>query len=113
MANVLAIAEQRDGTLKAVSNEVVTAARTVADGIGGSVDALVVGGSGVGQEASSLGTWGADRILAVEHDDLGAYHPEGYASVIAAQAREGDYYAVLFPATSAGRDLAPRVAAKL
>jgi electron transfer flavoprotein alpha subunit len=113
MANVLAIAEQRDGTLKAVSNEVVTAARTVADGIGGSVDALVVGGSGAGDAASSLGAYGADRVLAVEHDDLGTYHPEGYASVIAEQAEKGDYYAILFPATSAGRDLAPRVAAKL
>ena len=113
MANVLAIAEQRDGALKAVSNEVVTAARTVADGIGGSVDALVIGGSGAGDAATSLGTWGADRILAAEHDDLATYHPEGYAKVIAEQAGKGDYYAILFPATSAGRDLAPRVAAKL
>ena len=113
MANVLAIAEQRDGGLKAVSNEVVTAARKVADGIGGSVDALVVGGSGAGEAAKSLGTYGADRILAAEHDDLSSYHPEGYAAVIAEQAQKGDYYAILFPATAAGRDLAPRVAAKL
>ena len=113
MANVLAIAEQRDGTLKPVSNEVVTAARKVADGIGGDVEALIVGGSGVGQAAKSLGTYGADGITAVEHDDLGEYNPVGYAAVIAERARAGDYYAVLFPATSAGRDLAPRVAAKL
>ncbi|MFW5947448.1 MAG: electron transfer flavoprotein subunit alpha/FixB family protein [Gemmatimonadota bacterium] len=112
MANVLAVVEQRDGALKSVSSEVVTAARKVADGLGGEVVALVVGGPGIGEAAGSLGTWGADRVLAVEHDDLASYHPEGYAGAIAEQA-SGDWFAVLFPATSAGRDLAPRVAAKL
>jgi electron transfer flavoprotein alpha subunit len=113
MANVLAIAEQRDGRLKAVASEVVTAARKVADGIGGGVDALVLGGSGAGAAASSLGTYGADRILVAEHDDLAAYHPEAYAAVVAERVEAGDYFAVFFPATSAGRDLAPRVAARL
>ena len=113
MANVLAIAEQRDGALKPVSNEVVTAARKVADGIGGEVEALIVGGSGAGEMAKPLGTYGADRIVAMEHDDLSDYNPEGYAAIIAERANAGDYYAILFPATSAGRDLAPRVAAKL
>ena len=113
MANVLAVAEQRDGALKSVSNEVVTAARKVADGIGGDVVAVVVGGPGIGGEAGSLGTYGADRIVAAEHDALGSYHPEGYAAAIAEQAEAGDWFAILFPATAAGRDLAPRVAAKL
>jgi electron transfer flavoprotein alpha subunit len=113
MANVLAVAEQRDGALKSVSNEVVTAARKVADGIGGDVVALVVGGPGIGGDAGALGTYGADRVIAAEHDALGAYHPDGYASAIAEQAQADDYFAVLFPATAAGRDVAPRVAAKL
>lgn len=113
MANVLAVAEQRDGALKSVSNEVVAAARKVADAVGGDVVALVVGGSGIGGSAGSLGTYGADKVMVVEHDDLASYHPEGYASAIAEQASVGDYFAILFPATAAGRDLAPRVAAKL
>ncbi|MFO7892577.1 MAG: electron transfer flavoprotein subunit alpha/FixB family protein [Longimicrobiales bacterium] len=113
MANVLAVAEQRNGALQSVSNEVVTAARKVADGIGGDVVALVVGGPGIGDDAGSLGTYGADRVIAAEHDHLTAYNPEGYAAAIAEQAGAGDYFAVLFPATAAGRDLAPRVAAKL
>ncbi len=113
MANVLAVAETRDGGLKPVSREVVTAARKVADGIGGGVDVLVVGGSGAAEAAKSLGRYGADRILTVEHDDLAAYQPEGYTAVIAEQAKAGEYYAILFPATAAGRDVAPRVAARL
>jgi electron transfer flavoprotein alpha subunit len=113
MARVLAIAEQRDGVLKRISDEVVTAARKVADGIDGEVDVLVMGAAGVAEAARSLGRFGADRVLAAEHESLGAYHPGAYATVIAEQTKGGDYFAVLFPATAAGRDLAPRVAARL
>lgn len=113
MANVLVVAEAREDGVKPVSSEVVTAARKVADGIGGSVDVVVVGGSGVGELAKSLGSYGADRIMAVEDQALATYHPEGYAAVIAERVEAGDYFAVLFAATSTGRDLAPRVAARL
>ena len=113
MAKVLAVVEQRDGSLKKVSDEVVTAARKVADGIGGEVDAVVIGGPGVGEAAKSLGTFGADRVIAVEAEALSSYNPEGYAEALAERAKAEDYFAVLFPATSSGRDLAPRLAAKL
>jgi len=113
MAKVLAVVEQRNGTLRRVSEEVVTAARDVADGIGGTVDALVVGGPGSGDAAASLGRFGADRILAAEHEALTEYHPRGYADAVVERARADDYFAILFPATVAGRDLAPRVAARL
>lgn len=113
MAKVLAVAEQRDGGLKRVSEEVVTAARKVADGIGGEVDVLIVGGPGTGEAAKALGRFGADRILAVEHEALGGYNPEGYTGVVADRARAEEYFAVLFAATTAGKDLAPRVAARL
>jgi electron transfer flavoprotein alpha subunit len=113
MARILAIAEQRDGVLKRISEEIVTAARKVADGIGGEVDVVVIGAAGAGEAARSLGRFGADRVLAIEHESLGAYHPAAYATAITEQARGHDYFAVLFPATAAGRDLAPRVAARL
>ncbi|HUG38938.1 MAG TPA: electron transfer flavoprotein subunit alpha/FixB family protein [Longimicrobiales bacterium] len=113
MAKVLAVVEQRDGTLKRVSEEVVTAARQVADGIGGEVDAVVVGGPGIGEQAKSLGKFGADRVIAVESDALASYNPDGYADALAERARADDYFAVLFAATAAGRDLAPRLAARL
>jgi electron transfer flavoprotein alpha subunit len=113
MARVLAIAEQRDGVLKRISEEVVTAARKVADGIDGEVDVLVIGAAGVGEAAGSLGRFGADRVLAAEHESMGAYDPGAYATVITEQTKGDDYFAVLFPATAAGRDLAPRVAARL
>jgi electron transfer flavoprotein alpha subunit len=113
MSRVLAIAEQRDGALKRISEEVVTAARKVADGIGGTVDVAVIGAAGIGEAAGALGRFGADRVLVIEHESLGGYDPESYTAVIAERVKGEDYFAVFFPATAAGRDLAPRVAARL
>lgn len=113
MATVLAVVEQRDGALKRVSEEVVTAARKVADGIGGEVEALVVGGPGIGDAAKSLGRYGADRVVAVEADVLASYAPEGYTDAVTERAKTEEYFAIVFAATSSGRDLAPRVAARL
>jgi len=80
---VLAVLEQRDGTLRKVSFEVVTAARRLSS----AVDAVVCGSTG----------------------------PEGCATAIAERAKSGGggYGALVFAATATGKDLAPRVAAKL
>ncbi len=109
MSNILAITEQRDGTLRKVSQEVVTAARQLADQMGGSVDALVFG-SGEVAGAGDLGRYGADRVLSATHDAFGRYNPDGYATTAAGL---GSYAAIVVAATATGRDLAPRVAAKL
>lgn len=110
---ILAIVEQRDGSLRRVSHEVVSEARRHADALGGTVDAVVLGAPGVAGLAGELGSYGADRILAVEHDALGRYHPEGYATALAEVIRGGDYFAVFLPASAQGKDYAPRLAARL
>ncbi len=111
MANVLAVTEQRGGKLRKTSLEVVSAARKLADQIGGTVDALVIGPSGV--DASGLAKVGADRVLTAEHASFGNYAPDGYAATAAAAAKAGSYGAVVIAATATGRDLAPRIAVKL
>ncbi|HSI99034.1 MAG TPA: electron transfer flavoprotein subunit alpha/FixB family protein, partial [Patescibacteria group bacterium] len=108
MANVLAVVEQRDGALRRISEEVVTAAKKVADEVGGQVHVLLVG---PGSAAASLGKFGADTIYAAEGAD--AYQPETFTATVVARVKAGDYFAVLFGASSQGRDLAPRVAARL
>ncbi len=108
MANVLAILEQRGGALKKVSHETLTAARRVADGLGGEVHGLLIGGAGV--EAGGLGAFGADKVLVAADTALGDYQGDRYASVAAGA---GDYGAVVVAATALGKDLAPRVAARL
>jgi electron transfer flavoprotein alpha subunit len=83
MSGILAVLEQRDGKLRKVSFEVVTGARRL--GGGNPVDAVV----------------------------SDATDPEGAAAAIAERAKSGGYRAVVFVASATGKDLAPRVAAKL
>ncbi len=113
MADVLAIVEQREGKLRGISNEVVSAAARIAAGMGGACHALLLGPSGMAGEAAGLGRYGAEKIRAAEAEALSVYHPEGYSRVVAEVAREGGYAVVVFPASAQGKDLAPRVAALL
>jgi len=113
MADVLAFAEQRGGEIRGAAREAVSAASRVAPGLGGQVHALVVGGPGVGAGAAELGRYGATVIHVAEHPALTEYSAEDYATVVADRIRSGGYCAVIFPATTLGKDLAPRVAALL
>lgn len=107
MASVLAVLETRDGALRPVSREVLSAARSVAEAIGARTDALVFGSG----DPSEAARYGANRILVVSGDDV-LRMPDVMAATVAAHARD-DVFAVVFGATSAGKDLAPRVAARL
>ena len=111
MANVLAVLEQRGGVLKQVALEALTAARQLADPSGGSVDALVLGPTGM--DVSELGKFGADQIIVGEGDGLSLYQPDYYAAATVMQAQSGAYGVVLMAATAMGKDLGPRVASRL
>jgi len=111
MGDVLAITEQKDGKIRPVANEVVTAAARAAEGLGGSAHALVLGGTGVGEGAGDLGNFGAEVVRVAEGPALESCVPETHAAVIADVVGSHDYAAVLFSATALGKDLAPRVAA--
>lgn len=113
MANVLAFAEQRDGQVGSAAREAVGVAASLASSMGGSAHALLLGPSGVGGAAASLAEVGAAAIAVGEHDALAEYNPEGYVDLVVDHVRAGDYGAVVFAATTLGKDLAPRVAAKL
>ena len=114
MSNVLAVLEQRDGAIRKVSHEVVTGARRLADALGGSagVDAVVLSAGPV-RGADQLGGFGADRVVTLTNPGFGSYAPEGYARALAERVTSGGYGAVVFAASATGKDLAPRVAARL
>ena len=113
MPGIFAFAETRDGEIRKVSQEVVTAARKLADALGSEVHAVVLGGSGIGGAAAELGRVGADKVFVGEAEAFGTYSAEGYTTVIANFIQQHGCDAALFPATSMGKDLAPRVAARL
>ena len=112
MSAVLAICEQRDQVLRKVSYETVTGARRVADGLKGTVDALILS-SAVVKGADQLGRFGADKVVTLTSAAFSRYGPEGFAQAIAERVKSAGYRAVVFAASATGKDLAPRVAAKL
>ncbi len=105
---VLAVLEQRDGSLRKISYEVVTAARR----IGETVEAVVCAAAPV-TGANQLGKFGADKVVTLTNGAFAKYNPEGCAQAIAERVKAGGYAAVVFVASATGKDLAPRVAAKL
>ncbi|GAC1691263.1 MAG: electron transfer flavoprotein subunit alpha/FixB family protein [Gemmatimonadaceae bacterium] len=113
---VLAYAESRGAELRKVGLEAVTAARALADGDGGpagSVHALLVGPPGISEAAPALGAHGADVVLVCEHGAFAQYNAEAAARLAAERLRGGGSRAAIFTASVHGKDLAPRVAAKL
>ncbi|HET7622027.1 MAG TPA: electron transfer flavoprotein subunit alpha/FixB family protein [Gemmatimonadaceae bacterium] len=114
MANTFAYAETRGGELRRVALEAVTAARQLADASGGGeVHALVVGAPGVAARAEQLGRYGADVVTVVEDPALDKYSPEVVAATAARLIDAGNFRVAVFSASAQGKDLSPRVAAKL
>jgi electron transfer flavoprotein alpha subunit len=113
MPGIFAFIETRDGEIRRVSYEAVTAARSLGESLGEEVHALVLGRPGVSAEAAVLGKYGADRISIVETEALAMYSSEGYTTAATEFIREQACRIAVFAASAMGKDLAPRVAARL
>jgi electron transfer flavoprotein alpha subunit len=106
MGNVLVYIETSDGRIAPISFELLGAARTLAAGLGGEVEALLAGG---GEVTSQLGA--ADTVVQVEHPSLSPYVPEAHVAVLAEAIRTRGPQVVLVGNTSVGIDLAAGAAA--
>ncbi|HXK10320.1 MAG TPA: electron transfer flavoprotein subunit alpha/FixB family protein [Vicinamibacteria bacterium] len=112
MGVILTFAEQRDGKLRRASLEVLSEARRLAPGLAATVTAVVIG-PGAGALAQELASFGADEVRALDGPGLAAYAPEAWARALARVMEETKPSAVLLPFTPIGKDLAPRLAAKV
>ena len=112
MPNVLGYAEVRGGELRNIALETASAARALADSLGGEAHVVLAGAPGVAAHAAALGEHGADVVVVTEHAGLAQYNPEALAALMADRAHSG-YAAILVGASARGRDLAPRVAGRL
>lgn len=110
--NVFVIAEQRDGKIMKVSYELIGKARELANDLGQDVVAVLMG-SGVEAVAGDLAKAGADKVIVVDDPMLAEYVTEPYAKATTAVIKANDPEIVLFGASSIGRDLAPRVSARI
>ena len=109
---VWVFAEQRNGELQKVSLEILGEGRRLADELGVNLTAVLLGNN-VGALADTLGEYGADEILVAEHQELERYTTDGYTKVICDLANERKPGILFIGATFIGRDLGPRVAARL
>jgi electron transfer flavoprotein alpha subunit len=108
MAGILVFVEQRGGEVRKASLQALSEAKRQ----GGEVSA-VVAGSGIAEAAAGLGAWGADKIFVADDANLGLYSAEGYAEAVVKAVEQAQPSAVFFAGSAMGRDLAPRVAARL
>jgi len=109
---ILAFAEQRDNEFKKSAFEVVRAAKTVAEQTSGEVVALVIGNS-VAAIAPDLGGFGAVKVVVVEDPRLATYSTTAYTRIVTEAVKKEGATHLFIPASSLGKDLAPRVAVRL
>lgn len=109
---ILVYMEIRDGKIKKSSFEVLSEAKRRGDEMGLEANAVCVG-HGIDALAPEAFRYGAAKVFILENTLLGHYSPSGYAQALFSLVEEVKPAVILFAATSMGRDLSPRLAAKL
>ncbi len=109
---VWVFAEQREGELQKVSLELLGEGRKIADKLGVKLTALLLG-SNVEALSETLAKHGADEVLVADDEKLAQYTTDAYTKVICDLANERKPGILFIGATFIGRDLGPRVAARL
>ncbi len=109
---VLVFAESFGSKFRKAAFEAVTEGRILADSTGGQIFALVIG-YGLKDKVGELGKYGADRVLAVDDPNLELFHPDYYRQILLEAVKRFSPSLILMPATSTGKDLAPRIAVRL
>lgn len=111
-SGVWVIAEQVDGEIQPVTIELMGEAQRLASELKEEV-CVVVAGYGIEESGKKLLHYGMNSIFYIEHPLLSEYTTDAYATSIADLIREKKPAIVLIGATSIGRDLGPRLSAKL
>lgn len=107
--NILVVAETKEGNLRKTSFELLSQAQA----LNGSTVTAALLGKGVAGLAARLGHYGAHKVWVAEHDLLEYYTTDAYTKVVYDMVTELQPDLVLFAASSNGKDLAPRLAARL
>jgi electron transfer flavoprotein alpha subunit len=108
---ILVYIEQRENKVKKSSLEALSAAKDLSGKLSAEVVALIIGGD-VTSSAGELAKYGAGKILSAQDPKLEKYSSSAYSKVIAEAVKKENADLVIISATSLGKDLAPRIAAK-
>lgn len=110
--DIYVIIEQLDGIIKRVSLELIGEANRLSKKLGEKVIAVLLGND-IEDKAELLIKYGADEVLVIDNPMLEPYMTSPYTKAVSSIIGKRKPSIVLFPATSIGRDLAPRVAARI
>lgn len=109
---VFVFAQQVDNEISSIAYELLGKAKDLASDLNTEVTAVLVG-SGVKGLADSLAEYGADKVIVVDDPELKEYRTEPYTHALASVINEFKPEIVLVGATAIGRDLGPRVSARV
>ncbi|GHS88734.1 electron transfer flavoprotein subunit alpha [Synergistales bacterium] len=110
--DVMIFIQQVDQKIAGVSYELLGKGAELAKALSGEVIAVALG-SGLDGFSEDLAKWGASRVILVDDPALDVYMTEPYAHALTEVVKSVKPEVVLFGATSIGRDLAPRVSARI
>ena len=109
---VYVFAQQVDNELSVIAFELLGKAKELAADLSTDVTAVLIG-SGVKGLVDQLAEYGADKVIVVDDPELKEYRTEPYAHALASVINEYKPEIVLVGATAIGRDLGPRVSARV
>ena len=104
--------EQNKGEISRVSLELLGGGKSLADKLGTNLSGIILGNK-IKDLADEVIAYGADQVYLVEDKELENYRTLPYARVISELIEEEKPKIVLYGATTTGRDLAPRIAARI
>lgn len=110
--DVYVFVEQREGKIQNVALELLGEARKLADNLGEKVVAILLG-KDIANHAQTLVQYGADIVLCADCTELENYTTEAYTQAITQIINKRKPSIVLIGATTIGRDLGPRLSARL
>src|SRR5579883_749083 len=110
---ILAVLAQQEGQLRKTAFQTATAAVQLAAQIPGSSVTGVIVGNNIAALAAQVGAYGIADVAIVENPKFSRFSHAAYAAAIAGAAQKENADVVLMPASSAGKDIAPRVAVRL
>ena len=109
---VYVFAQQVDHEITGVSFELIGKGKELAADLGTDVTAILIG-SGVRDLADELAAYGADKVIVIDDPAAEIYTTEVYAHAVYSVIQKYKPEIVLYGATAIGRDLAPRVSARV
>ncbi|MBS7009273.1 electron transfer flavoprotein subunit alpha/FixB family protein [Anaerostipes sp.] len=110
--NIAVYIETADKSPVKVGLEMLSPARKIAEEQGGKVIAVMIG-DGIQEAAEKAAASGADEVILVQDPQYETFHPDRYANVLEEITAAEKPFALLIGGTQDGKDLAPKLAARL